>query len=149
MVLPGTYEVRLSADGWSETRPLELRLDPRLAVDGVSVADLRELLDLQTKLLGAMREAHDAADRLLLARAGGPSRSNEVTQRLAALTGRLVTAGGPYPQPMLIDQLANVLRMLGQADQKPGRDAYLRYDDLRRELDALLAEVRAALGPEG
>ena len=33
---------------------------------------------------------------------------------------------------MLIDQLANVVRMVGQADQKPGRDAFLRYEVLHQ-----------------
>jgi photosystem II stability/assembly factor-like uncharacterized protein len=145
LVLPGTYEVRLSADGWKEAHPLEVRLDPRLAADGVTPADLRELLDLQLKVADAMRQAREAADSLRLAQ----PRSPETTKRLEQLLARLVTATGPYPQVMLIDQLANVARMLGQADQKPGRDAYLRYDDLRRELDALLAEVTAAIGEGG
>ena len=31
---------------------------------------------------------------------------------------------------MLIDQLSNIARMIGQADQKVGRDAFMRFDDL-------------------
>ena len=46
---------------------------------------------------------------------------------------------------MLIDQFANVARMLSQADQKPGRDAYLRYDDLVKELEAVKAEAAKVL----
>ena len=48
---------------------------------------------------------------------------------------------------MLIDQLANVARMIGQADQKVGRDAFLRYDDLKQQLDGLSAEVERTLAP--
>ena len=46
---------------------------------------------------------------------------------------------------MLIDQLSNVARMAGQADQKPGRDASLRLDDLLKELAGIKAAA-AKLG---
>jgi hypothetical protein len=61
---------------------------------------------------------------------------------------RIQTAGGAYPQPMLIDQFASVFRMLGQADQKPGRDAYERFSDLVKELEAVKIEaVKATMEP--
>ena len=49
---------------------------------------------------------------------------------------------GAYPQPMLLSQFNNVQRMVGQADQKIGRDAVDRYDDLMKELAALQAEFK-------
>jgi hypothetical protein len=61
-----------------------------------------------------------------------------------AVIAKLQTAGGSYPQPMLIDQFAAVARMLGQADQKPGRDAYERFNDLVKELEAVKAEASKA-----
>jgi hypothetical protein len=107
---------------------------------------LKEQLDLQLKVGEAMAQGRRAAARLREAREkqGGDA---DAVRRFQALEGRLVTAGGSYPQPMLIDQFANVARMLGQADQKPGRDALLRYDDLKQELDALLAQVERTLVP--
>jgi hypothetical protein len=47
---------------------------------------------------------------------------------------------------MLIDQIGNVARMLGQADQKVGRDAYARLDDLMKELRSLEAEAGKLVG---
>ena len=41
---------------------------------------------------------------------------------------------------MLIDQLSNVQRMISQADQKIGKDAYDRFSDLQQELAKLQAE---------
>jgi len=41
---------------------------------------------------------------------------------------------------MLISQLQNVQRMVGQADQKVGKDAYDRFGDLQTELARLQAE---------
>ena len=65
-------------------------------------------------------------------------------QAIDVVIAKIQTAGGSYPQPMLIDQFANVARMLGQADQKPGRDAYERYHDLVKELTAIKAEAGKA-----
>ena len=119
-------------------------MDPRLASDGVTLADLKEQLDLQLKIGVAVAEARKATTRLKEAR---EKSKDDVAKakRIAALEARLVTGGGSYPETMLIDQLGNVARMIGQADQKIGRDAFLRYDDLRKELEALLGEVDAAL----
>jgi hypothetical protein len=46
---------------------------------------------------------------------------------------------------MLIDQYGNVARMLGQADQKVGKDAYLRLDDLDKALAAITTDVDAVV----
>ncbi|MGH9801315.1 MAG: hypothetical protein ACRD82_13190 [Blastocatellia bacterium] len=51
LVLPGKYKVRLSAGGWNQTVPLEVTLNPRLAKDGVSVADLKEQFELLLAVL--------------------------------------------------------------------------------------------------
>jgi hypothetical protein len=44
---------------------------------------------------------------------------------------------------MLIDQLQNVWRMANQADQRPGRDAVVRLDDLRRVLATMEKRAEA------
>ena len=49
---------------------------------------------------------------------------------------------GAYPQPMLLNQFNNVQRMIGQADQKIGKDAVDRFDDLMKELAAVQAEFK-------
>ena len=43
---------------------------------------------------------------------------------------------------MLISQLQNVQRMVGQADQKVGKDAVDRFTDLMKELKAVKAEFQ-------
>ena len=49
---------------------------------------------------------------------------------------------GIYPQPMLLGQLQNVQRMVGSADQKVGKDAIDRFNDLTKEMQALAAEIQ-------
>lgn len=133
--LPGTYTVRLTVDGVvAGAQPLRVRLDPRVAADGVTQADL----EAQQQVLSLVRETTARALALvgrLTSAAGGADagRASEAT----ALRDKLVTAGGSYPQPMLIDQLANVWRMANGADQRPGGDAVRRLDDLRAELAAI------------
>jgi len=46
------------------------------------------------------------------------------------LLEKLITAEGIYMPPMLIDKLKYLYTMLDQADQLPGQDAYLRFDEL-------------------
>jgi photosystem II stability/assembly factor-like uncharacterized protein len=160
LVVPGTYTVKLTAGSWSATRTLTVKVDPRVAQDGVTQADLEEQLDLSLKIRDAITEARALQQRLARAmeRAGvkpppapGPGESPtrmQYAHPLQALWARLVTAGGPYPQPMLIDQFANIARMIGQADQKPGKDAWDRYNDCVKELNAIRAEVEKIAGAQ-
>jgi photosystem II stability/assembly factor-like uncharacterized protein len=158
LAVPGTYQARLTVDGRSETRTFRVLVDPRVAEDGVTQADLEEQLALALKVRDMLGEARAAVVRLEKAReaiaarqkAGGLDRkaSREVDQAMRALDAireRLVTADGAYPQPMLVDQIQYLYGMLNRADQKPGRDAHLRYDELRAELDRNLAELRRIL----
>jgi hypothetical protein len=47
---------------------------------------------------------------------------------------------------VLINQLQNIVRMLNQADQKVGKDAYERFADVEKELAALKAEADRIAG---
>jgi hypothetical protein len=144
LVVPGAYQVRLSAGEWSQTRPLEVRIDPRVAAAGVTQADLREQLDLALQVRDAIAEARALGAKLTAARQAAQPGSGHA-RALQALVDRVVTADVVYPQPMLAEQLSNIARMIGQADQKIGRDAFVRCDDLMKEMAAVKAEA-AKLG---
>lgn len=53
---------------------------------------------------------------------------------------------GAYPQPMLLNQFNNVQRMIGQGDQRIGKDAVDRYTDLMKDLAAVQAEFKTIGG---
>jgi hypothetical protein len=55
-----------------------------------------------------------------------------------------VTAPGTYEQGMLIDQLSNIARAEGGADQKIGQEARQRFEDLLQELKTLQTEFDKA-----
>nr|MBP6822849.1 hypothetical protein [Acidobacteriota bacterium] len=146
LALPGKYKVRLSADSWNQTVPLEVTLDPRLAKDGVTVADLKEQLDL---LLG-VRDLSTEARRTLqsidaaIQKAAG---QDAKVKALQALRSQLATAQITYPQPMLIDQLGSLSRMAGSADRKVGRSTIEYLEVLKKRLTEIKNEVRT-LAPE-
>jgi hypothetical protein len=157
LVVPGRYQVRLTAAGTTFTRTLDVQMDPRVTAAGVTRADLREQTDLLLKLRDTTAEARQLQARITKAMesqgikpapAPGPGETPatvKYSHPLQALYSRLVSAPGPYPQPMLLEQLSNVARMLRQADQKPGKDAWDRYNDLVKELASIEAEAKKVL----
>ncbi len=145
LAVPGKYQARLTSGTWTQTRSFEVKIDPRVTADGVTQADLQEQLDLALKVRDGLSDARKLADRIAQAREKMKT-DKEIMARLQPIWDKLVTAGGPYPQQMLIDQIANVGRMIGQADQKVGKDAVSRYDDVIKELRTLQAETTKVLG---
>lgn len=147
MALPGAYQVRLVTPHWSDTRPLEVLLDPRVVADGVTQEHLAEQLDLNLRIRDAISEGRMALHRLKSARERLPKSDTGTRQRIDRLVASLQTRQDiRYPQPMLLDQLQYLYGMLNRADQKPGRDAHERYARLRNELNDVLVAVERTLG---
>jgi hypothetical protein len=119
--------------------PVEVRADPRVLASGVTAADLEQQYALQCRVRDAIGEARQLAARL--GRVAGGDGDAAVRQAASRLRARLETASGPYPQPMLIDQLGNLQRMLARADQAPGASATARFAELRAALDAVQREA--------
>jgi hypothetical protein len=61
MSLPGTYQVRLTAGGQSQTAPLELRQDPRIQI---SAADLQKQFDLEKQIARRLTSLHNAVNEI-------------------------------------------------------------------------------------
>ena len=70
--------------------------------------------------------------------------SSEAASRLQVLRAKLDTASGPCPQPMLIDQLQSLSRMVNGADRKVGRSALEYFQVLKKQLATLQQEFVAA-----
>ena len=154
LVVPGTYTARLTVGEWSRSVRFDILMDPRVAADGVTRADLiaQEKLCLEVmQLLARAREALAAVEAGLKDLKAGtpegkrPSRKvQSATAALEAIRARLVEAEGPYPQPRLINQISYLYGMLDRADQKPGRDAYQRLDELKQQLEVCLEDLEKA-----
>jgi photosystem II stability/assembly factor-like uncharacterized protein len=141
LVAPGSFKARLTAGGVTKTEAFTVKIDPRVAKDGVTVADLAEQTKFALKVRDALADARQLAQRVRQALDSG--RGDRPT--IQSIQDRLVTKSGPYEDQMFIDQLSNVGREIGQADQKVGASAYERFSDLMKEWAALKADAESAL----
>jgi hypothetical protein len=142
VVPPGRYTARLVVPGAQPlTAPVLVALDPRLAADGITVEDLRAQYELATRVSQLMADVQQMQSDLRAARerfAGNAA----ALERIAAIEGRVVTRSGQaYPQPMLAAQASYLNGIVSGGDNRPHRDAYERYEELRVQLDRLRAEL--------
>jgi len=143
LVLPGDYEVRLTVNDRTYSKPLHVDMDPRIKV---SPTDLTEQLVLERKLVNELAISFDlyhkaanlrtavAVDEKILS--GGDRANEEDTktllaalqafdQKLSMLQGEQGRGGGPAqgkPKPtffLLNGELADSLTIVGGADTTP------------------------------
>jgi hypothetical protein len=152
-VLPGTYTVKLTAEGQSYTQPLKIKMDPRVKT---SSEDLEVQFDMDTRIAEAMRRDFDALAevRILrkklkdLAAHSSPSLSPKVQdldKKLAELEG---TTGGYGTQFLstpagrslarLNAGLKSVLDTVDSADAAPTTQAVATFADVKKALDEQL-----------
>jgi photosystem II stability/assembly factor-like uncharacterized protein len=141
LVAPGAFKARLTAGGVTRTESFTVKIDPRIAKDGVTVADLVEQTKFSLKVRDALAEARSVQARVRQAMEA--KRGDQA--KLRGAWDRLTTKSGPYEDQMFVDQLSNVNRAIAQADQRVGASAYERFNQLMKEWTALKADAEAAL----
>jgi hypothetical protein len=164
---PGTYQVRLTLNGETQSHPLDIRKDPR-------VAATREDLDAQFELLIQIRDklsaTHDAVLQLRDVRAqveGWTSRmtgqanraeiraaARALVQRLTAIEEALVQTKAKgesdrlnYPGRLNV-KLVHLAAVVGSADWVPPRQTYEVFEHLSAEIDTQLAELSRLIGTD-
>lgn len=150
MAPPGRYQVRLTVAGQTLTQPLVLRVDPRVARDGVTPADIRDQFAHNLRVRDLVSDANRAATRLreALKESRTGAGADTVRAQLRAIEARLLTPPIRYSTPGLQAHITYLYGMTLNADQRVGRDAKERYQVLRRELDTLVARLNALLGAD-
>jgi hypothetical protein len=145
LAVPGDYTLRLTIGPWTATQPLTLRVDPRLADDGVTLDDLGRQFEVSRDVHELLTAAYALLESVQTARA---SATGEKATALRRLESELATREQPrYSEPKVIDQLRYLYGILDGADQAPGRDAIDRAAELReqvRQLTAAAAELDAS-----
>jgi hypothetical protein len=149
-VPPGSYRVTLTAGDYKSTQPWRLLIDPRVAEDGVTAADLREqyqhnlrMREMSTEVQRVQRRLQDAQARLSSAQSGPAA---DTLQKVRAILSRVLDQPVRYGKPGLATHVRYLSGMTAQADQKIGRDAIERAVVLRKELDQIEAETNRVLG---
>ena len=147
---PGRYQARLAVGGHVFTEPFELLIDPRVAEDGVTAADLAEQYTHNLRTRELVAGVNDLVSRVRDAQAklrGAAAADARRTKAVDAIAATLLTEPVRYGKPGLQAHINYLAGMTTGVDQKIGRDAIERYEVLRRELDAIRTEVDRLLGP--
>lgn len=144
MVSMGSYTARLTANGKTLIQQFEIEMDPRNTL--VSEADVKA----QEELALAIRDFQDEVNQLVNVldekrKALNNSLDTEKVSRrkrrkqdaLDTVYYKLVTSPGTYMQPMLQSQTGYLNSMLGRADQRPGKDAYDRLEELKAQFEEI------------
>lgn len=173
---PGTYQVRLTANGQTMTRSFRIKMDPRL--EGVSAADLQAQFELALQIRDRVSQANEAVVRIrevkkqLEDRASRSDRepvrslARSLEERLSAVEReiyqvRLESNQDPLNFPIkLNNKIAYLLRVVESAEARPTAAAQevFRYlsaqldeqiQRLQRELDDGLPQLNRELQAQG
>ncbi len=155
--LPGTYQVRLTADGKTLTQPLKVAMDPRVKTPAADLAAQHEMYvavsDALARVTDAQVQAEEVANRLktldgeLAGRAdAGPLR--QTAQRVAAAVEPLRTGPGEDSLSAVADVLGPLATDLEGADRAPSGPQREVFEIYRKRLDTALAKWQALANGE-
>jgi photosystem II stability/assembly factor-like uncharacterized protein len=147
-VLPGTYTVRLSANGQRYTQPLTIRMDPRVQITD---AGLRLQRDIGVRMNEAISRDFAAlsevrAQRVVLRTTREGAKAKELADSLVALDSALARvengaqAANAIGLVALNEQLAGILDTVEGADAEPTTQVVAAASDLEKALAAALAQ---------
>ena len=162
LAVPGNYQVRLTAEGVTQTRPLKIVLDPRET--GVTQANLEEQFKLASAVRDKTSEANELViriremkkqidDRLKKAPALNAA-AERLTTRLSAIEEDVYQVRNrsnqdPLNFPIkLNNQLGALLGIIESGDAKPTDQCYVVFQELSARLDAIKQRFDAVLKSE-
>jgi len=164
LVVPGTYQVRLTVGDQSLIESFEVYKDPRV---DASQADLEAQLALHLKMRDKLSETHDAINTLrnvrqqledwqkrtqdqpvneALTRIGKSAK-----EKLKAIEDELIQSKAKTRQDTLNHptklngKLAGLAGVIANAQAAPTKQAYAVFDDLSRRIDAQLRQLQEVL----
>jgi photosystem II stability/assembly factor-like uncharacterized protein len=141
---PAQYTARVKVGDVTLTEPFTVLIDPRVAADGVTPADLQEQFDHGVKMAALVASVNQTVQRVRTAQQQfGTGATNDPTklQAVSVIADKLNTQPVRYGKPGLQAHVQYVSRLGMGVDQKVGRDAIERYGVLKAELDAIIVEL--------
>jgi hypothetical protein len=145
-VPPGPYQARLKVGDKVLTQPFAVLIDPNVAADGVTVADLREQFEHNLRTRALVTSVNQSIARVREAQARFKPTDAAKAKALDAVAAKLLSEPVRYGKPGLQAHITYLAGMTARSDQKVGRDALDRYAVLKKELDAVNAELSRLLG---
>ncbi|MFC1639984.1 glycosyl hydrolase [Gemmatimonadota bacterium] len=128
--VPGTYQVRLTADGVTQTQEFEIKLDPRL--ERVTIADLQARFDLALSIRDRVSEANQAVLDIR-------SIKGDVDDRIGQTSDSDIHSQGAVVK----DGLSEVEQEIYQVRNRSGQDPLNFPIKLNNKLAALLGVVES------
>ena len=147
---PGLYTVKVTSGGTTKSVPLRVRIDPRLAADGTTEADLQGQYAHNLKMREMVTEVNALLVRVRSAEAkykGATGTAADTAMKVREVSEIVNTQPIRYGKPGLQAHITYLAGMTARADQKVGQDAYERYTFLRTELESAKAKLDRAIGP--
>jgi photosystem II stability/assembly factor-like uncharacterized protein len=166
---PGSYSVRITANGEVKTRPFTVGIDPRLLADGISEAHLHEQFKLSTNVRDKVTEANTSVIKIRAIRDQvtkamekvSPRRKSEIQALADALMKPLTlveeevyqvrnrSGQDPLNYPIkLNNKIAALMGIIESADNRPTDQTYQVFEELSKELNAQLEKMNATLKTE-
>ncbi len=159
LVVPGTYQVKLTAGGKSFTAHAEIRKDPRVAA---TQADLEKQNEFAQRIRDRVNAAHEAVNQIrsvrgqldaLKKRLGAGANAKSVVERSDALKKKMDAVEEKIIQPksksgedplnypiQAADQLMALQGTVESADTPPIAASYTVFEEVNRRLESQLAE---------
>jgi len=161
LVVPGTYQIKLTAGGKSLTASAEILKDPRV---NVSQADLEKQSELATRIRDRVSAGHDAVNQMrsvreqvegLKKRLGNDGGAKAILDSADALKKRIDAVEEKIIQPksksgedplnypiQVTDQMMALQGTVESADTAPTAQSYVVFDELNARLETQLAAWR-------
>jgi len=158
LALPGKYQVRLTAEGKSQTAPLELKLDPRV---NIAQGDLEKQFKLQLDVRDQLNRVYEAVNQIqdvreqlegLKKRLGRGDSYKSLLDAVSGLDAKLIAVRDPLINLKISaneDSLAYVpgldtrlaflsISVAGFSDSAPTESQYQLFDKLKKQTDEFL-----------
>lgn len=144
MIPPGEYTARFIVDKEILEEKFELLSDPRWESTNTKLVDVEEQFSFNQKLITFLSEARKFEAELNKEKnelKNLQNKSEKEEQRLEMINEKLSKLreeeGVIYPQPKLIDQIEYLYYMTTGADQKLGKDAFDRFEELNQQFQKI------------
>jgi len=142
VVPPGNYTVVMQHGAFTARQPLTIMEDPRILASGITQADLQAQFEHNMRVLKLVHDTNRDVARLNRAL----EQQDEPSAALQKIADQLLTPKIRYSKPGLDTHVSYLYDETNSSDQKVGRDAIERYQELRQRIDTITAELDQVLG---
>ncbi|GLU44265.1 hypothetical protein [Allomuricauda sp. NBRC 101325] len=139
MVPPGSYKAKLTVGDQSFEKPFDVIVDPRLADEGVTEADILEQQALHAKVMDLLSEARQYQDKLEteIKKLKKSKIGDAKLEAYESALKQLKNDEGAYPENVMVSQISFLYNIMGSSDKVLGQDEKDRYQELLAQFNEL------------